>query len=165
MNITMHQDSISSRVRVRRGKKRRARNMTMAAAKAPSRAITGHRGVAGDREHTSTRAASARHRISMDRVLRTRLPWTNRRGYRAQAADGRHFQFLNRAPHLRVTLQQRRIGGHRLRLRRRVTLELDVGSDAPVIDGYSRRRVIERRGELDGAVPGQGSEWLHRAPC
>src|ERR1700722_5637071 len=154
MKITMHQDSISSRVRVRRGKKRRARNMTMAAAKAPSRAITGHRGVACDRDHTSTRAASARHRISMDRVLRTRLPWTNRRGYRTQA-DGRHLEFLNRAPHLGVTLQQRCIGRHRLRLRRRVTLELDVGRDAPVIDGYSRGRVIERRGELDGAVPGQ----------
>ena len=72
MKITMDQDSISSRVRVRRGKNRRARNMTMAATNAPSRAITGHSWVVSARDQTSTRAASARHSISMDRVLRTR---------------------------------------------------------------------------------------------
>ena len=42
MNITMDQDSISSRVRVRPGKKRRARNTTMAAANAASSPSTGH---------------------------------------------------------------------------------------------------------------------------
>jgi hypothetical protein len=71
MNITIDQDSISKRVRVRRGKNRRARNATMAATNAPSRPSTGHSWVVSARDQTSTRAASARHRISMDRVLRT----------------------------------------------------------------------------------------------
>ena len=71
MNTTMDQDSISSRVRVRRGKNRRARNATMAATKAASRPSTGHSCLASAPDHTSTRAASARHNISMERVLRT----------------------------------------------------------------------------------------------
>ena len=71
MNITIDQDSISRRVRVRRGKNRRARNATMAATNAPSRPSTGHSWVVSARDQTSTRAASAKHRISMDRVLRT----------------------------------------------------------------------------------------------
>ena len=71
MNITMDQDSISNRVRVRRGKKRLARNATMAATKAASRPSTGHSCCASARDQTSTRAASAKHSISMDLVLRT----------------------------------------------------------------------------------------------
>ena len=71
MNTTMDQDSISSRVRVRPGKKRRARKATIAAANAPSSPSTGHICVASARDQTSTSAASARQRISMDRVLRT----------------------------------------------------------------------------------------------
>src|SRR6202790_2757443 len=91
------------------------------------------------------------------------LPKSNRRGYRTALTDGRCLQFLNRAPHLGVSLQQRRVGGHRLSKRLRIARELAVGCDAPVIDGYSRWRVIERRGQLDGAVAGEGDDGLYRA--
>jgi hypothetical protein len=76
MNITMDQDSISSLVRVRPGKKRRARKTTIAAANAPSNPSTGHNWVAGSCDHTSTRVARTKQRISMDRVLRTTLAAT-----------------------------------------------------------------------------------------
>jgi hypothetical protein len=71
MNITMDQDSIIKRVRVRPGKKRRDRNAMMAIANAQNRPSTGHSCVASARDQTTTRAASAKHRISMERVLRT----------------------------------------------------------------------------------------------
>jgi hypothetical protein len=80
MNITMDQDSISKRVRVRRGKNQRDRNATMATAKAQNRPSTGHSCVARAPDQTTTRAASAKHRISMDRVLRTRCLESGRRG-------------------------------------------------------------------------------------
>src|SRR5260221_10522304 len=162
MNITMAQDSTSKRVRVRRGKNRRARNATMAATNAPSRPSTGHNWVASARDQTSTRAASAKHRISMDRVLRTSYLESGRRGHRSAAADGRHLQFLKRALHFRVTLQQRRLGRHGHARRLGIALQLDVGGDASVIDGDSGRRVIERGGQLDGAVAGQGNDGLYR---
>jgi hypothetical protein len=72
MKITMDQDSISSRVRVRRGKNLGARNTMIPIVNAPSMPSTGHSWVASAPDHTSTRAASAKHKISMDRVLRTR---------------------------------------------------------------------------------------------
>ncbi len=49
MNITMDHDSISNRVRVRRGKKRRARNKMIATANAPSRPSTGQGWAVSDR--------------------------------------------------------------------------------------------------------------------
>ena len=73
MNITMDQDSISSLVRVRPGKKRRARKATIAAAKPPSSPSTGHSCVTSDSDQTSTSAAKAKQRISIDCVLRTML--------------------------------------------------------------------------------------------
>src|SRR6202171_6534480 len=110
MNITMDQDSISKRVRVRPGKNRRDRNATMATTNAHSRPSTGHSCVVSTRDQTTTRAASAKHRISMDRVLRTRYLESGRRGDRPVADGGRHLQFLNRALYFRVTLQQRGVG-------------------------------------------------------
>ena len=71
MKITIDQDSINNRVRVRPGKNRRARNITMATTNALSRQSTGHNWVISARDHTSTNAARAKHNISMDRVLRT----------------------------------------------------------------------------------------------
>jgi hypothetical protein len=67
----MDHDSICSLVRVRRGKKRRARNTTIAIANALKRPSTGHSCAANALDHTSTKAAKARQRTSMDRVLRT----------------------------------------------------------------------------------------------
>src|SRR6267142_794045 len=140
MKITIDQDSISRRVRVRRGKNRRDRNTTMATKKVQNRASSGHSWLVGARDQTTTRAASARHSISMDRVLRTsELPESSRCRDRSAAADGRYLQFLNRPLHFRITLQQRRVGGN----------------------GISKRLGIAR--ELDGAVPGQGNDGLHRA--
>ena len=69
--ITIDQDSISSRVRVRPGKKRRERNPTMAAVKAASEPATAQVCVTTAPDHTRTSAASARQRISIDWVLRT----------------------------------------------------------------------------------------------
>ncbi len=70
MNTTIDQDSTISRRRVWPGRKRGERKTSSAAAKAPSSADTGHRWLTSARDHSSTRAASARQRISMDRVLR-----------------------------------------------------------------------------------------------
>src|ERR1700732_3373104 len=79
MNITMDQDSISRRVRVRPGKNRRDRNATMATTKAQKRLSPGHSWLVSARDQTTTRAASAKHSISMDRVLRTgELPESSR---------------------------------------------------------------------------------------
>src|SRR5712671_7058406 len=164
MKITIDQDSISRRDRVRRGKNRRDRNTTMATTKVQNRASSGHSWLVGARDQTTTRAASARHSISMDRVLRTsELPESSRCRDRSAAADGRYLQFLNRPLHFRITLQQRRVGGNGISKRLGIARELDVGDDASVIDGYPGRRVIERRCQLDGAVPGQGNDGLHRA--
>ena len=71
MNMTMDQDSISNRVRVWPGKKRRARNRAIAAANATSNPSIGHNCFARSRDRMSTSAANARQRISMERVLRT----------------------------------------------------------------------------------------------
>src|SRR5258708_817384 len=101
MKITMDQDSISRRVRVRRGKNRRDRNTTMATTKVQNRPSRRHSWLGVGRNGISKRLGIAR--------------------------------------------------------------ELDVGDDASVIDGYPGRRVIERRCQLDGAVPGQGNDGLHRA--
>ena len=71
MNTTIDQDSISSRVRVRPGKKRRERKTTMAAVKAASEPVTAQVCETTAPDHTRTSAASARQRISIDWVLRT----------------------------------------------------------------------------------------------
>jgi hypothetical protein len=71
MNTTMDQDSIDSRARVRPGKKRRARKTTMARVKSRSSPQIGQGSLRSAPDHTSTRAASARQRTSMERVLRT----------------------------------------------------------------------------------------------
>src|SRR6266404_829687 len=163
MNITMDQDSISRRVRVvSPGKNQRERKATMATTKAQSRPSTGHSWAVGTRDQTTTSATSARQSISMDRVLRT-LPESSRRRDRAAGAHGRYLQFLNRPPYFRVTLQQRRVGGHGFSGRLWIARELDVGDDPSVIDGYSGRCVIKRRGQLDGAVSRQGNDGLYRA--
>jgi hypothetical protein len=70
MNITMDQDSINNRVRVRPGKKDRVRNIMIASRKLPSSVKTGHICWVSTRDHSSTMAANTRQRISMDRVLR-----------------------------------------------------------------------------------------------
>ena len=71
MNATMDQDSIESRVRLCPGKKLRARKSTMASANNKSSPETGQGCLISAPDHTSTSAASARQRISMERVLRT----------------------------------------------------------------------------------------------
>ena len=66
MKATMDHDSINSRVRVRRGKNRRARNTPMATANTLNSVNTGHGSDTNAPDHTSTRAARAKHSISMD---------------------------------------------------------------------------------------------------
>src|ERR1700722_20170311 len=75
MNITIDQDSISSLVRLRPGRKRRPRNPTMASANATSNPMTGHICAANAPDQMSTKAASTKHSISMERVLRITLRW------------------------------------------------------------------------------------------
>src|SRR5271170_2594927 len=163
MNNTIDQDSISSLGSVRPGRKRRARNAAMARANAVSNASTGHNWLASAPDQSSTRAASTRHRISMDRVLRTSLLDSSRGCDGSRARIGRHLQLLDGAPDLEVTLQQGRPRRDGNRRGFRVALQLDVGNDAAVIDGRTGGRVIERGGELDGPVLRQRHDGLHRA--
>src|ERR1700691_5191188 len=113
MKTTMDQDSIDSRARVRPGKNWRARNATLAAANKRSSPDTGQGSWIRAPDHTSTSAASARQRISMERVLRTRRLVERGGGHRAMSAHRRNLELLHGPLDLGIPLEQGRIGRRR----------------------------------------------------
>ena len=98
----------------------------------------------------------------MDCVLRTAQPRAS--GKRAATVHGRRLELLDGALHLGIALGEGRIrapgagvGGVV------IALELDVGRDAAMVDGGAGGRVVERGGELEGAILAERQHRLHRA--
>src|ERR1700730_4779898 len=159
MNITMDHDSICSFVRVRPGRKCRPRTATMATANAPSSASTGQGCVVNALDQTRTSVASARHRISMDRVLRIlSRAGRQRGGHRTGSAHRRYLQLLDGTLDVGIALLEGQRGirrsGRSCRGGRIIGLarEFDVGGDSPMVDRYAGGGVVERCGEFDGAI-------------
>ena len=157
MNITMDHDSISNRVRVRRGKKRRARNPTMATTNAASKPSTGHTCV-DQRARPHEHQGGERQTQDFDGPGTAHgLPW-NRAAAETEPAPREVGTFNSWSA--RFTSASRCSSGASAGAGRagrlRIALQLDVGGDAAMIDRYSRRRVIKRGRQLDGAVAGQG---------
>jgi len=160
MKTTIVHDSITRRTRVLPGKNTRARNRTMATAKAPS-VRTPATGPATTRATTAAPMPPAPNRgsrwIGCCPLLSTSAtPWL-----RSSPSIRRDLQFLNRTLHFDIALHKRRIRRRR-RGRFGVARQFDVRVDAAVIDRNSGGCEIKRGRQFDGAIIGQRRNGLDR---